>query len=63
MPNDRLDPHELRAELSKLKELQSKVRKQAVFGGMSLAETNEYDARQQRIMEIITDLEGQSGKS
>jgi hypothetical protein len=63
MPNDGLHPHELIEELFKLKELQNKVRNQAVFGGMLPAEAKEYDDRQQRIMKIVASLEGESGKS
>jgi hypothetical protein len=48
----------LKEELSKLMELQNQVTKQAVFGGLSHAEAKEYDERQQRIMKIVTTLEG-----
>jgi hypothetical protein len=57
------EPRKLQEELSSLKELQNKLTKQAVFGGMSPAETKEYDARQQRIMKIVATLEGEAGKS
>jgi len=53
----------LKEELSDLRELQNKVTKQAVFGGLSHAEAKEYDERQQRIMKIVTILEGQSRKA
>jgi hypothetical protein len=44
-------------------ELQKDATKQAVFGGMSPLEAEEYDARQQRIMQIVGTLERESGNS
>jgi len=43
MLNDQGDFQELKEELTKLRELQNKVTKQAVFGGLSHAEAKEYD--------------------
>jgi hypothetical protein len=63
MPIDPCDFKSLKDELSTLKELQNKVTKQAVFGGMSPSETKEYDVRQQRMMHIVATLERESGRS
>ena len=52
MSGDQWHVQKLKEELSKLKELQTHLTKQAVFGGMSAAEAQEYEARQQRIKEI-----------
>ncbi len=57
MTNDHGDLQPLRVELSQLKELQSKLIKQATFGGMSKAEAEAFDACQHRIMEIVAALE------
>jgi uncharacterized protein with von Willebrand factor type A (vWA) domain len=63
MTIDHRDLEPLRVELSQLKELQTKLIKQATFGGMSKAEAEAYDARQQRIMEILAALEGRLSKN
>ncbi len=63
MPNDRLDLHQLKKELSSLRDVQTNITKQAVFGGMSPAEAKDFDARQQRIMQIVATLERESSKA
>jgi len=63
MPTDQKDLQALKEELSKLKELQKDVTKLAVFGGLSEAEAEQYDERQQRIMKIVAALEERSVKS
>jgi hypothetical protein len=47
----------LQSELTRLRKQQAKARQDEVFGGFSLAERVEYDARAHRIHDVETEIE------
>ena len=56
-PTDRLDAVQLlKEQFQELSELQKKLIRTAVFGGMTPEELKEYDDRQKRIAELIERL-------